>query len=78
MAKYSNSVVTYSNDVSKEKYIRVVWARHDDERCEEYVLRLKVEFGRKPAHNEGQYEEVRCRRLVNHKGACLNNKPYPG
>lgn len=78
--KYSNSVKSYTNDTSKEKYIGVQWALSDEDRCEEYVTRLKIEFDPKfdPSHPlaGSQYEQVRCRRRHGHKGACLNNKPY--
>jgi hypothetical protein len=77
---YSDTVRTYTNDISKEKYIGVVWATTDKERCTEYVMRLKIEFQPKFDASHplagSQYEEVRCRRKRNHKGACLNNRPY--
>jgi hypothetical protein len=78
--KYSDSVATYSNDISKEKYRGVNWAHKGDEQCEEYVSRLKIEFLKRPSTylDGSQYEEVRCRRIAGHKGACLNNRKYPG
>lgn len=75
--KYSDSVVTYTNDTSQEKYKGIDWAETKENRCLEYVSRLKLEFGHRE-RDESQYEEVRCRRKKDHKGACLNNKPYPG
>lgn len=75
--KYSDAVVTYTNDTSKEKYIGVIWATKQEERCPEYVSRLKLEFGERD-RRDSQYEEVRCRRKDGHKGACLNNLKYSG
>lgn len=43
--RYDDRVVTYSNDAGKGKYVGVPdWAKNDEERCEEYVHRLKTEF----------------------------------
>jgi hypothetical protein len=78
-SKYSDDIVTYSNDAGKGKYIGVEWAPNQRERCSVYVLRIKWEFQERPwPCNESQYEEVRCRRKKGHKGACLNNRKYPG
>jgi hypothetical protein len=75
--KYSDDVATYTNDIGKEKYIGVKWACSEKERCQHYVMRLKKEFLKRALTywDGSQYEEVRCCRITEHKGACLNNRP---